>query len=37
MAKKEAEKITAKSDYERDFAKYKAALARTEASKEQPK
>lgn len=37
MAKKEAEKITAKSDYERDFAKYKAALARTEAGKEQPK
>lgn len=37
MAKKEAEKITAKSDYERDFAKYKAALARTEGTKEQPK
>ena len=37
MAKKEAEKITAKSDYERDLAKYKSALARTQSGKEPPK
>ena len=37
LVKKEAEKITAKADYDRDFAKYKAALARAEASREQPK
>lgn len=34
LVKKEAEKVTAKADYERDFAKYKAALARSEAEKE---
>lgn len=33
LVKKEAEKITAKADYDRDFAKYKAALARAEAGK----
>lgn len=35
LVKKEAEKITAKADYDRDFAKYKAALARAEANKEE--
>lgn len=33
LVKKEAEKITAKSDYERDMARYKAALARTQKEK----
>ena len=30
LAKKEAEKLTAKSDYDRDMARYKAALARSQ-------
>jgi len=33
LLKKEAEKIVAKSEYERDMALYKAALARVEENK----
>ncbi len=33
LVKKEAEKLTAKTDYDRDMARYKAALARTQKDK----
>ena len=33
LVKKEAEKITAKTDYDRDVARYKTALARSQKDK----